>query len=149
MTPLICAVESVLSAAEISTADAATTDRWSLLLHCLALARARRVQRDAATTGRILARLPMSEMRLRQLLEADFDRLADLLPRLARWLDAASTQIDWQPLAELLLHTGTDAEARADRARRRIVRGYIGALTVTGSSPADDAAATEGRPAED
>lgn len=120
-------VESVLDAAEISTADPDLAQRWALVVHCLALARGRHGMSAATATGQVLARLQLKEMRLRQLLDADFELLADLLPRLARRLDAASATLDWRPLADLLLHAGSDREARADQARRRIVRGYIGA----------------------
>lgn len=137
-------IEALLDAAQISTADPDTAQRWALILHCLALAGARHGTGSGAATGRVLARLPLTEVRLRQLLDADFDLLADLLPRLARRLATASTEIDWRPLADLLLYAGTAAEVRADHARRRIVRGYIGALaSADRSAPATDVTAPQ------
>ena len=78
--------------------------------------------------------LPLSAPMQVQLIEADFDVLADLMPRLARRLAAAGAALDWWPLVNLLLHTGTDQEARAHSARQRLVQQF---LRTQGVSKAD------------
>ncbi len=122
--------ERLLLAAQVHPRDADERIRWALVLHCLALAQGRHDPRPDAEPGAVLARLRFGEARLRQLVEADERVLATLLPRLARRLAAASAAINWWPLADLLLHAGlTDPQslARADAARQRLIRRYLGA----------------------
>lgn len=116
--------EWMLQAAQVPLSEP-TRPRWALLLHCLAIARGLHDPRTEAAPGSVLARLRWSEARMRQLVEADAQVLADLMPRLARRVAAAGAALDWRPLAELLLHAGTDHEERADAARRRIVMQYL------------------------
>jgi len=115
--------ERLLHAAQVQPQDDAQRQRWALVLHCLAIVQGQHDPR--AEPGAVLARLRFSEARLRQLVEADDTVLADLLPRMARRLAAAGAAVNWRPFAELLLHTGTDQEARADQARRRLVEHYL------------------------
>jgi len=106
-------------------ATAQTRDRWAVLVHCLAIVRGRHASGPDHEPGQVLARLRVSEARVRQLVEADEAVLMDLLPRLARRLAAAGVSANWSPLADLLLLTGTALDERADAARRRIVREYL------------------------
>ena len=66
-----------------------------------------------------MAQIGVSEARVKQLVEADADLLCELLPRLSRRLASAGVAVQWWPLADLLLYTGTAFEERADMARRR------------------------------
>ena len=95
--------------------------RWLLIVHCLALTRGRHAPDTRA--GRVLADMHYSEERLSRLLSSDFEVIADVLPRLARWLDSKGVAIDWLPLARLARWTGR-SEDRADRARHGIARDY-------------------------
>lgn len=95
--------------------------RWLLIVQCLALARGRHA--PETRTGRVLAELHYSEERLNRLLSSDFEVVADVLPRLARWLNSKGAPIDWLPLAQLARWTGR-SEDRAERARHRIARDY-------------------------
>lgn len=129
--------ERLLLAAQVQPRDAAERARWALVLHCLALAQGRHDARFDADPGAVLARLRFGEARLRQLVEADDQVLASLMPRLARRLAAAGVAVNWWPLADLLLHTGSDAPnaaQRADAARQRLVRRYLDAQA---QAPAD------------
>ena len=95
--------------------------RWLLIVHCLALARGRHAPDTRA--GRLLADMHYSEERLSRLLSSDFEVVADVLPRLARWLGSKGAAIDWLPLVRLARWTGR-GEDGADRARHQIVRDY-------------------------
>jgi len=99
--------------------------RWELVLHCLAIAQGRHASGAQASAGEVLARVGMSEPRLRQLIEADPELLSDLMPRVARRIAAEGATLDWRPLADLLLYAGTQHEDRADRARRKLVEGFL------------------------
>ena len=121
--------ERLLQAAGIHPLDA-DLERWALLLHCLALAQGRHDTRIDAEPGKVLHGLRVSEARLEQLVEADAPLLFALLPRLARRLAAAGATVNWKPLADLLLGTDSDdpqRQRRADEARQRLVRHFIGA----------------------
>jgi hypothetical protein len=130
--------EWMLQAAGIAPHDAAERQRWLLVLHCLAIAQGLHDPRSAAEPGAVLARLRVSEARLRQLVEADEHVLADLIPRLTRRVAAAGAALNWWPLVQLLLHTGTANESMADQARQRLVQQYLRA----GSAAAADTSAT-------
>jgi hypothetical protein len=123
--------ERLLQAAHVVLRpDDADRARWALLLHCLALAQGAHEPRADAEPGAVLARLRFSEARVRQLVEADEQVLAALLPRLARRLAAAGAAVNWWPLAQMLLHTASadpSRQALADAARQRIVRHYVAA----------------------
>ena len=95
--------------------------RWLLIVHCLALARGRHA--PDARAGRLLADMHYSEERLSRLLSSDFAVVADVLPRLARWLDSKGVAIDWLPLVRLARWAGRDEDS-ADRARHLIARDY-------------------------
>ncbi len=129
--------EWLLQAAQIQPRSEDHRLRWALVLHCLAIAKDLHDPRTEAEPGAVLARLRFSEARLRQLVEADQDLLIDLMPRIARRLAAAGAALNWWPLVDLLLHTGTPDEAIADRARQRLVRHFLRAQSATASaSPA-------------
>lgn len=136
--------ERMLAAAGVQPHDAAQRQRWALVLHCLALAQGRHDPRTDADPGAVLARLHVSEARLRQLVEADAQLLATLMPRLARRLAAAGATVNWWPLATLLLQGGPDDDAgreRADAARQRLIRRYIGAQTAAHGAEAPNTSA--------
>ena len=121
--------ERMLQSAGI-TALGADRERWALVLHCLALVQGRHDPRTDAEPGKVLHGLHFSEARLEQLIEADKPLLFSLMPRLARRLAAAGATVNWRPLVDLLLGTSCDdpqREARADEARQRLVRHFIGA----------------------
>ena len=131
--------ELLLHGARLQPRDDEDRRRWALVLHCLALADGRHDSRGAGEPGAVLQRLSFKEGRLRQLLQADFDVLVDLMPRIARRLGAAGAAVNWWPLAELLLHTGTGDPARqnrADVARRRLVEHYLQAAPREASADA-------------
>ena len=96
-------------------------ERWALIVHALALARGRHDPRRP--TGAALQEVGLTEQRLNLLLAADLEVLFDLLPRLARRLDARAAALDWLPLADIVLNAGRN-EVEADRARLRIARAY-------------------------
>ena len=117
-------IEWMLQAAAIEPLDQDQHSRWALALHCLAIAQGKHAKDQEA--GAVLHRLYAGkEARLRQLIEADFVVLADLMPRLARRLGNAGYALDWWPLVNLLLYTGTDQEARANSARQRLVQQFL------------------------
>lgn len=136
--------ERMLMAAGVQPRDAQQRLRWALVLHCLALAQGRHDARFDADPGAVLARLRISEARLRQLVEADERVLSTLMPRLARRLAAAGATVNWRPLADLLLQGGPediDGRDRADTARHRLVRRYLDAQSVSKAAVASDPAA--------
>lgn len=133
--------EWLLQAAGIRPHDSEEQDRWALVLHSLAIAQGRHARGSEFEVGQVLARLRVSDARVKQIVEADAQVLVDLIPRLARRLASAGATIDWWPLVELLLHAGSSREARADTARRRIVREYLrstGRANFDGALPATD-----------
>lgn len=135
--------ERMLMAAGLQPSDPQRRTRWALVLHCLALAQGRHDPRFDADPGAVLARLQVSEARLRQLVEADERVLSVLVPRLARRLAAAGSTVNWWPLADLLLFVGFDeaaSRARVDTARQRLIRRYLDAQSA--SRLADQADAT-------
>jgi CRISPR type I-E-associated protein CasB/Cse2 len=95
------------------------TRRWTLVVHCLALARGRHAKE--APTGKVLFDLPLTEGRFNMLMAADMEVLFDLLPRLARRLDAKPAVINWGPLALLALYG--DAKM-GDRQRQQIAQEF-------------------------
>lgn len=136
--------ETMLMAAGVQPHDAGQRQRWALVLHCLALAQGRHDTRADADPGAVLARLRVSESRLRQLVEADERVLATLVPRMARRLATAGASVNWWPLADLLLHVGVGHEtsqARADAARQRLIRRYLDAQAIVPAAGADAAIA--------
>lgn len=109
--------------------------RWTLIVHCLALARGRH-REDAPAFGRVLHDLNFGELRLQQVLRADLELLFDLLPRVARRLAAQSAEANWWPVVTLVLNAdtasdrsgyGRDAERaeKADAARLRIAKDFV------------------------
>ena len=128
------AVERLLASAAVASSGE-DRRRWALIVHCLALVRGRH-EREAPI-GRVLAdslysesrslysesRSLYSESRLNLLLSADFDVLTDLLPRLARFLDAHNAAADWLPLVRIARWAGR-REDIADDERLRIARYY-------------------------
>ena len=128
--------EWMLQAAHIQPRSDEERRRWVLVLHCLAIAQGQHDPRAVGESGAVLARLRFSEARLRQLVEADEHLLADLMPRIARRLAAAGVALNWWPLVDLLLHTGTDNELIADKARQRLVQQFLRAQTAPAPAPA-------------
>ncbi len=117
--------EGLLHAAQVPARGDEQHQRWSLVLHCLAITQGAHDGRSSAEPGAVLATLRFSEARLQQLVEASYPVLADLMPRLARRLAAASVAVNWWPLADLMLYTDTAQETIAQQARRRLVRHYL------------------------
>ena len=129
--------ERLLLAAGIQ-AQGADRMRWALLLHCLALVQGRHDARADAEPGKLLWGLRFSEARLRQLVEADQPVLFTLMPRLARRLGIAGVGVNWWPLAELVLNTGSDDPQRTRRAanaRQRLVQHYLEAQGRAAADP--------------
>jgi hypothetical protein len=134
--------ERMLTAAGVQPHDAAHHQRWALVLHCMALAQGRHDMRFDADPGAVLARLQFSEARLRQLVEADGQVLATLMPRVGRRLAAAGATVNWWPLADLLLQGGPGdiaGRARADAARQRLVRRWLDAHGTSSANTASTA----------
>ena len=115
------AAERLLASAGAAPTGEADRKRWLLIIHCLALTRGQHSHR--ASTGSVLAQVQYSEERINRLLSADFEVIADVLPRLARFLGAKGAAIDWLPLARIARWTGR-AENRADQSRNRVAREY-------------------------
>jgi CRISPR-associated protein Cse2 (CRISPR_cse2) len=97
--------------------------RWALLLHCLAIAKC--AHSTGAEPGAVLARLHVSEARLKQLVEAHSADLQHVMPSIARRLAPGGMAVDWVPLAHLVLFTNTAHEALAQAARKRIVMHFL------------------------
>lgn len=115
------AAERLLSSAGAEPTGEADRKRWLLIIHCLALTRGQHAH--SASTGATLAQVQYSEERINRLLSSDFEVIADVLPRLARFLRAKGSAIDWLPLARIARWTGRD-ESRADQSRNRVAREY-------------------------
>jgi len=121
--------ERVLRAAGIAVTGN-RRERWALVLHCLAIAQGRHSARADAKPGQVFAQLRFSEARVKQIVQADWRVLCDLMPRIARRLAAAGETVNWWPLATLLLYADdpeAECVAAADAARREIVAGYLSA----------------------
>lgn len=116
-------------------AGAAQRERWAVLLHCMAIT-VGHTGGPALDAGQALKQIGVSEARVKQLVEADADLLCELLPRLSRRLASAGVAVQWWPLADLLLYTGTAFEERADMARRRIVRAFLRAASASTATSA-------------
>jgi len=120
----------LLADAGIDTSGPESEKRWALVVHALALARGRHDR--TRRIGAVLAEIGVSEARLNTLLAADFDVLLDLVPRLARRLDASGASADWLPLVRLVLSTGyASQEEQADEARLTIARAFARAADST------------------
>lgn len=104
------------------------TERWALIVHCLALARGGHDYK--IRTGEALHQLHFSEARLNQLLAADTDVLFDVLPLLARRAGAQGISLDWVPLAEMARWAGRNEE-KADKERLKIARSFAQAQANT------------------
>jgi CRISPR type I-E-associated protein CasB/Cse2 len=117
----------------ISPADGDPTVRWAAVVNALALCHGAHDQRRRC--GEALYDIGISEERLAMLLAADCEVLIDLLPRLARRLDASGQAMDWWPLAHLMLTVGREPD-EADRMRSRIARDYVRADVPRDNNPA-------------
>ena len=115
------AAERLLASAGAEPTGEADRKRWLLIIHCLALTRGQHTPN--VSTGTVLAQVQYSEERINRLLSSDFEVIADVLPRLARFLGAKGAAIDWLPLARIARWTGCD-ESRADQSRNRVAREY-------------------------
>ena len=116
------ALYRLMELAGIRAFDPDGVRRWAAIINALALCRG--AHHPDRRAGAALYAANFSEARLAALLAADRDTLIDLLPRVARRLDAAGETMDWGPLATLLLMIGRD-DARADEIRSRIARDYV------------------------
>ena len=119
------AAERLLASAGAEPTGETDRKRWLLIIHCLALTRGQ--HNSDASAGTVLAQVQYSEERINRLLSSDFEVIADVLPRLARFLGAKGTVIDWLPLARIARWTGraeNHAERRADQSRTRVAREY-------------------------
>ena len=122
----VVSVQRLLHGAGVSRIGDDDFERWTLIVHCLALARGRHDPRKA--TGKVLHDVFHGrESRLTQLLAADGDVLFDLLPRVARRLDSADAAIDWLPLAQLAPWASRpdDNFATAEKQRRDIALDFV------------------------
>ena len=122
--------ERLLQAAGIQ-AQGEARRRWTLMLHCLALARGQHADRDDAEPGCVLTRMRVKEARVRQLVDADLPTLVDLLPRLARRIGSAGETMNWWPLLRLL---SADENDRVE-SRHRIVRHYLRSTSMLTIAP--------------
>lgn len=118
----IFASTQALSAAGVSIGDDDQFQRWSLVVHCLAIVKGATDERVPA--GAVLARFYQGDARMRQLLAADAHQLFDLLPTLARRAAASRETLDWWPLAKLALYAGRD-EPLADQARGWLASDFV------------------------
>jgi len=116
------ALYRLLEEVGISESGADGLSRWAAIVNALALCRG--AHDPNRPCGAALAAMRFGEERFATLLAADRDTLIDLLPRIARRLDAANEPMDWRPLARLVLNVGRN-EARADEIRSRIAREYV------------------------
>lgn len=94
--------------------------RWTLLAHVLALARGRHDRK--IRVGEALLDIHFSEARLKQLLNADQSVLRELLPRLARRLDAQGQAMDFHPIMDLVF---AREDAELEQARLSIAQSYV------------------------
>ena len=116
------ALYRLMEDAGISVSDPDSVRRWATIINALALCRG--AHDPGQRAGAALYAANFSEARLATLLGADWDTLIDLLPRVARRLNAANVRMDWSTLATLVLVIGRD-EARADEVRSRIARDFV------------------------
>lgn len=112
-------VYRLLAEQEVSLDDDARLLRWCVLVHALALARG--AHNKGIPIGKGLWAMNYTERRINQLLFADFDGLAQLVPRLARRLRSSGGALDFAPLMRLVLTADINPEA-ADKARLDIAR---------------------------
>lgn len=97
---------------DLDALDDAHLLRWCVIVHALALARG--AHSKQAPIGKALWEMGYSEPRINQLLVADFDGLAQLVPRLARRLQSSKVAtLDFTPLAYLLLANSEEGRSRA------------------------------------
>lgn len=113
---------SLLHEVGVDLDDTEAVRRWSLIVHALALVRG--AHNPAEYVGKTLTAMQFGDARLAQLLSADLPLLSELVPRLARRINAAQKQIDFAPIAELVLSIDRDAD-RAEAARLSIARSYV------------------------
>ena len=118
-------LQTLLFKAGIDPLDFMAFQDWALIAHSLALVNG--AHNPNASSGEQLARLPLSEMRMRMLVEADHATLFDLLPRLARRV-AGAAALNWWMLARLVLLART-APDQAEAARRHLIAGYLNATS--------------------
>lgn len=114
-------VYRVLEEQEVPLQDPALMQRWSLLIHALALARG--AHETKIPIGKALWEMGYTEQRINQLLVAGSDMLSQLIPRLARRLQSSGGRMDFTPLMRLVL-TAERHEERAENARLEIARSY-------------------------
>lgn len=79
--------------------------------------------------GRALAEAGFHELRLRRLLRASDERLADELLSAARFLSAKGMSMDWREGARIVHYDPDRAPSWADTVRRRVARDYFANAT--------------------
>lgn len=105
---------------------AESESRWAVLMQGMALMSGpvASPHRQGARLGAVLAELGYSELRLTRLLRAREPKdLAEHVPRLARFLAAKGSAIDWARFGLLIL---ARSEESAENHRRAIARDYFG-----------------------
>lgn len=79
--------------------------------------------------GKALAEAGFHELRLRRLLRATEDRLANELLSAIRFLSSKGAAVDWRELARLVHYDPSRTPQWAEPVRRRLARNYFGELT--------------------
>jgi hypothetical protein len=115
-------VYRLLAELDVPLDHAETVQRWTVLIHALALVHG--AHEESTSIGTALIAINFGEARLEQILSADFGVLADIVPRLARRLHSKSQRMDFSLLSYLLLNIDRDAE-RAERARQDIAKSFV------------------------
>ena len=113
--------------------DPGTVRRWATVVQLVALlagTQGARAHDPGRSAGRAIRGADYSEARMMRLLASRGAGLRGGVVRLARFLAAKRVgALDLRPLAELVLHEGRD-EARAERARLALARGFYGGVAV-------------------
>ena len=114
-------IEPRHSAPEGEPARAAWEQRWATVLAGMAIVE----HAPDLAPGQALAETGFHELRLRRLLRATGDRLADELLSAARFLGAKGARLNWREAARLVHYDPQDLPDWADQIRRRIARDYF------------------------
>jgi CRISPR type I-E-associated protein CasB/Cse2 len=99
--------------------------RWATVMAGMALLRHDRERHP----GQVLAEAGFHELRLRRLLRASEDRLANELLGAIRFLSSRGASVDWRELARLVHYDPARTPEWAEPVRRRLARNYFGAIT--------------------
>jgi len=115
-------VYGLLAELDVPLDHAELVQRWTVLIHALALAHG--AHEKSISIGTALFAINFGEARLEQLLSADFAVLADIVPRLARRLHSKSQRMDFSQLTNLLLNIDRDSD-KAEKARQDIAKSFV------------------------